>query len=729
MYVYQLKIKIIGLLIIYPLIGLVANTNIDSLLSLLSKPISEIERCEILNELAFLELDNNNILNAKKYAEESLLIAQKIDYSKGVADAQIRIGTLARIEGHYNEAISYYELALPFRKMNDTQAAIASVYNLIGICYFYQNNFERAIEEYRQGLTYLGRNNEIRVKGGIFHNLAELYSYTENYEYAIPYLDSCKQVWIEIGDSKALVSTLQEIGHLHKEFKNFEEALKSIKQSLKIAESNNYFKEQAKANLFLGNLYFDYETNQSDLALKYYLSAEKMKRYLEKNNHAILLKNLGDVFQEQNKIQQALEYYKASQDIFNAIDEEDINWNLAEIHYEMGNIHKKQKLYPKAEKYYLSCLTYFGSDYHPYDKANTYLKLSEVYKQLDDTQNSTQYFKKYSELKDSIYFNRIDAVNLQHNLEIEKKEKAQIEAQYQKIKAENLERSKINQRNYFVITFIGLILTAMFFVNQNHQKRQIAEFQTEQALLEADKAHLETQQAQLETNKAYMEIDHLLQNQELVIATARLNEKEATQKQIGKDLHDSIGASLAAIKLYFSDIFERLDVLSEEMTKKQYKTLELLDETTEEVRRISHSMQSGVLKKFGLAEGIKQLGNTINDAGKLNVKVYTYGIKEAKANNIDFKLYKIIQELVSNVLKHAKANQLTISLTKQEKALNLMVEDDGVGFDTSRIGDKDGIGLKNITYRVTDLGGICHFDSVQGRGTTVIIDIPLKSDA
>ena len=694
-----------------------ANQTIDKLLNQLSKPISEINRVEILNELAFLELDNNNIQASKQYINEALTTAKKIGYDKGITDAQVRLGTVAQIEGQYIDAIKMYEEALVFRKLNDTNIAIASIYNQIGICHFLRNNFDEAIKNYQRGLGYLNSQNKSRVKGSILHNLSELHTKIENHNLAIIYLDSCIQIWTQLEDKKTLVRTLQRLGHLYKELNNFDEALKSFKQSLRLAELNNFTKEQAKANIFLGDFYYDYETNQIDLAHKFYSAAEKQKNYLEKNNQAILYKNLGNIFRDKNKVDQSLEYYSVSLTIFKEIDTEDLDWDLASLYFEMGNIYKKLKQYPKAKKYYLDCLAYFGEDYHPFDKANAFLNLSEVYEQLGEKVKAVQFYKRHSELKDSIYFNRIDAVNLQHNLEKERKEKT-------KLIAESLEKAKINQRNNFLIALLVagvLILTAMLALYRNRQKRQFAEIQTKEALLE-------TQQAQLETNKAYMEIDNLLQNQELVIAQARLDEKDTTYKQISKDLHDGLGVMLSTIKLYFDDFSDQLKDLKKENNQKRNKTFDLLDEAVNEVRRISHNMQTGTLKKIGLAEAIKDLGTTINDSGQLNVKVYTHGLKERIANKLEYKLYKIIQELVGNALKHAKATKLSLYLNHYEDSLNIIVEDDGIGFDIYRIGDKDGIGLKNITYRVTKLGGFCHFDSTKDKGTTVIIYIPFKND-
>ena len=341
----------------------------------------------------------------------------------------------------------------------------------------------------------------------------------------------------------------------------------------------------------------------------------------------------------------------------------------------------------------LESLKYLKLDDDLFLRAQVLANLSEVYSRSQKNDLALKLSQQSLALRDSIYSNQQATINYRLNQEETKKETAQL-------KAANIAKDKINQRNNFIIAL--LIAASLLFAAIYHNRQQRL--------------------------KAYQDIDNLLREQELTVAYARLEERDTTQKQIGQNLHDSLGAMLATIKLYFEDLSDKLNALSKDTSKTQHKTLELLDQAVDEVRRISHNMQSGTLKKFGLAEGVKELANTLDESGKLKVKVYTHGLKERVSNELEFKLYKIIQELVGNVLKHAKAEQLTISLSKQEELLNLMVEDNGIGFDPNQIADKDGIGLSNIKLRVTELGGTCDFDSVKDRGTNVSIDIPMTKN-
>jgi signal transduction histidine kinase len=89
-------------------------------------------------------------------------------------------------------------------------------------------------------------------------------------------------------------------------------------------------------------------------------------------------------------------------------------------------------------------------------------------------------------------------------------------------------------------------------------------------------------------------------------------------------------------------------------------------------------------------------------------------------------LYRVIQEAVSNVIKHAKANEISMQLVRHDNELTIVVEDNGVGFDKKKINQFEGIGLKNIISRVEFLNGRVDFDSTPGRGTTVVIDVPVS---
>ncbi|GAB5522264.1 MAG: hypothetical protein Roseis2KO_01360 [Roseivirga sp.] len=227
---------------------------------------------------------------------------------------------------------------------------------------------------------------------------------------------------------------------------------------------------------------------------------------------------------------------------------------------------------------------------------------------------------------------------------------------------------------------------------------------------------------------AYRQVDELLANQEIHSLQGVLAGQEEERQRIATDLHDKLGAILGMVKLHFSAVEERIDVLREDNKKQYDKANELLDQASSEVRNISHNLLSGVLVKFGLVPALQDLKDTVEATGKLKVQLVAGEQTEGRlSGEQELQIYRIVQELISNILKHAKATEAVVQLNRTNGEINLIVEDNGVGFDVEEARQKRGIGLKNLEARAAKLNAKLHFDSGKGAGTTVSVDIPLKS--
>ena len=201
---------------------------------------------------------------------------------------------------------------------------------------------------------------------------------------------------------------------------------------------------------------------------------------------------------------------------------------------------------------------------------------------------------------------------------------------------------------------------------------------------------------------------------------AVLEAEERERIRIARDLHDGIGQTLAAARMTLGNYIFKKNIDSVEITN----SLDLLEETIREVREISHNMMPSSLTKFGLTSALKQLANKINALGNIELELQIIGIKERFDEKTELTLYRIVQEVISNIIRHAEAKKVNIELIKHDDELILIIEDDGKGFDTENI-KNNGIGLKNIATRVEYLNGSVIFDSTIGRGTSVIVEIPL----
>jgi signal transduction histidine kinase len=155
----------------------------------------------------------------------------------------------------------------------------------------------------------------------------------------------------------------------------------------------------------------------------------------------------------------------------------------------------------------------------------------------------------------------------------------------------------------------------------------------------------------------------------------------------------------------------------------------MLDETMDSVRRISHDMAAGIFAEKGIEGALQDLCKMFEQPGKMEINLNMYGFRGKSHLTIEKNLYQIVRELLANIVKHAEAQEVTIQLIKSNENINLTVEDNGRGFDVGEARKKKGMGLSNIDRRVENLSGQWSIDSGKGRGSIVIIDIPINENS
>ncbi|MBG6133463.1 signal transduction histidine kinase [Aquimarina sp. EL_43] len=182
--------------------------------------------------------------------------------------------------------------------------------------------------------------------------------------------------------------------------------------------------------------------------------------------------------------------------------------------------------------------------------------------------------------------------------------------------------------------------------------------------------------------------------------------QEEERSRIAKELHDDVGAMLTTTKLYFGQITPELP--PEELKGIAEKMSSFFDDMIQSVRSISQDLRPVVLEKLGLVEATQSLVQTINDSGKIKVHFKNNTIKTI-AKSKELNLYRIIQELITNTLKHAEASAIYVELKNEGNSLIILYEDDGKGLKQKNLLHKKGLGLKNIESRLSVLSGKIHF--------------------
>jgi signal transduction histidine kinase len=204
-------------------------------------------------------------------------------------------------------------------------------------------------------------------------------------------------------------------------------------------------------------------------------------------------------------------------------------------------------------------------------------------------------------------------------------------------------------------------------------------------------------------------------------AVIEAEEKERTRLVL--DLHDGVGQILSAAKLNLSGLESKLKLQDPEQLTLLANALELVNDSVKEVRAVSHTVMSDTLIRYGLAEAVREFISNVSFSHRLKIDFRIVGLERRLDVTAEIILYRVIQEAVFNTLKHAKANRMGIQLVRHDNELTVMVEDNGIGFNTTDI--SGGIGLKNMVSRVEFLNGQVNFDSTPGQGTTVVIEVPV----
>jgi len=368
--------------------------------------------------------------------------------------------------------------------------------------------------------------------------------------------------------------------------------------------------------------------------------------------------------------------------------------NLFDLYNNLGRAYIEKENYATALQYYKKADKVELKQYNDLSKRLLYGNMEVNYYYLKDFENAYDYLYKYDSINEIIKLGEQNA-----NI-------SEIEEKYQneKLRADNIEIEAKNTQNRNIAFGLGGSLalgTIIVFLVYKNKKRK-------QALILQDKELKEK------------ELTAKLKEQELASINAMIEGQEKERLRIANDLHDDLGGHMATIKMYFSS-FEDQD------SKNLFdKTNTLIEEAYQKIRNIAHTKNSGVMAKQGLLKAVKDLARNISKSEQVKVKVHDNGLDQRLENSLELTLFRIIQELIANVIKHANATEVDIHLSEDEGMLNIMVEDNGKGFDATQIiKNNKGMGLSSIDKRVESFDGKMIIESQPNSGTSVIIELPL----
>ncbi len=230
----------------------------------------------------------------------------------------------------------------------------------------------------------------------------------------------------------------------------------------------------------------------------------------------------------------------------------------------------------------------------------------------------------------------------------------------------------------------------------------------------------------LDLSKKQLEIE-LKKRQELekkIIATI-YNTEESERERFSREIHDGLGIILSSIKIYLNMI-ETGSLTKDEFNENIKYANELIIEAVTTAKEIANNIHPQILVRYGLIEALKIYFEKIVKLSKINISYNFEKIENRLDENIEIALFRIVNELTNNTLKHANASVINILLEKNDSKIILKYKDNGIGFDIKNTINSSGFGLNNILSRVKAFNGKCLIDSEVNQGMSVRIELKLS---
>jgi len=426
----------------------------------------------------------------------------------------------------------------------------------------------------------------------------------------------------------------------------------------------------AKIAIDSARIYFDEEENVDNIDILF-------------GYHLVL----AQVFRKLDQLDSAFYFFDKS---FELAKKYNYAYGKAESQVQMGAVALLQKKHTDSEKYLLGGIEAAKAVNNFGILDDAYKYLSDIYAVTGRYKQAYESFQTYKELSDSL----LSMESKKNTTELEKKYESE-----KKDKQINLQVAQLRERRFWNYSLVGaaviLLIISLLFYRNYKQKQKLQE----------------------------QRIRELEKEQQLTATDAVLKGEEQERARLAKDLHDGLGGMLSGIKYSFQTMKGNL-IMTPDNTQAFERSMDMLDSSIKEMRRVAHNMMPEALVKFGLDTALKDFCNDINQSGAIRSTYQSIGLENAAIEQTTaITVYRIVQELMNNTMKHAAAKSAIVQVSKTNGEISITVEDDGKGFDPLVLQLAKGIGWSNIQSRVEYLKGKVDVQSEPGKGTSVHIEL------
>lgn len=753
---------------------------LDSLKRLILQSNKVTEKAILYNELTWLNYEQKQD-SSLYFAQEALSFAEEHQLTAPTITAELQLAEILRAQKEFDVSIKHLNKAKTWIQKGDFPTEQVRLFFIEGNIAYSQYKDADAISLFKEGLL-LSKQYYPELCSDFCIKLSFLHSYQALYLEAEKYLEEGLSCTKEIAKKIQLYT---QLGNLHAKQQQYVKALDIYQKNIPLAQSIHSEIEISKALLNIGNIHLS--KNDWVLALEFYLKSADLKEKIDdQEGLAILHQNIAAIYEKQVRYNKSIEYYIKCQDYYTTTED---SASLAEIWVNMGLINIVQEKYQSAIKLLNKTLTTLQAYPNPeiiliaqlnlgfsytelgnYQKSAYYLNLAkkvaiarkddaslvsihnlnaanffylkdyqlaiqhyekalllsqqiglldkqefalfglyESNEYLGKTKEALVWHKQYVSIKDSLYniatSNKLAELQEQYDSKQKAQDIKQLNIENKNIALESkLKTKQLNQ--FFLIIVLGaLVMLFLGFIGWYRNKQQQERIVHTKALHEK-------------------KVTQMINQQEIEVLDAVVDAQQKERKGIAKEIHDTLGSFLATLK-YQHEAGKDLSNQNA-ADQEQHQLMEkLISQTATEVRSIAHQMATGEKFDFNLQAAISQLVERIRNTQQFDLQFNYWGNAFSIGRELELTIYRVTQELLSNVLKHAQASEATLQISQNEEEITIMVEDNGLGFSIDPDQAK-GLGLHSIRERIQKVNGQVKIDAHPKRGTTIILTIPLS---
>lgn len=602
--------------------------------------------------------------SALRWLEESRILKQDMQE----VQALYALGNLSNITGEYKNTITYTNEAITLLKELGLDKGMAACYNIIATAYKNLGEYPKAIDYFMQCLSYSEKTKNKVQEANAYQNIATLYLLQKDYKKSAENLDRAANLYREIGDDDGVLTTLFNFANILKEEGKYDQAREHYNTVLDYRKKEGNKAVVAYIHINLAQMLVEEERcEEAVMALRKTLKLLEILQFT--SDIAIVLNDLGLCETKLGHKKQAINYFQRAL----AIGEKQslLQYN-SDIYKNLSQLYKDENNFEKALELYQMGVTTVAEQ-NSLDKEKYVAKIQERYE---------------TQLKEA-------------RIQILEQEQKLSEAELQK--SELTVKRQLLIRNALIAGFI-LILITLIILRLSYVKR--LRIQKELSLQQEENAK--------------QKISEMMKDHKLSVIERYQEGQDEERSRLAREIHDGIGSDLASIKIAFEHYTE-----SDHDVSQSKRIANAISNACIDVRGLSHQLHPLPFSKIGFTSFLSDFIEQISKKSKTNIKTYFFPEEDIDQLPEDLlaDAYRIVQELINNMQKHAEATEADVQLTRHEDHLNIVVNDNGKGFKKNK---KQGIGLRNIKERLQKVKGTLDIDSNPGHGTSITIDIPIK---